>query len=429
VKKRIAFVVLTACVLVFAFTGVAFANFGPHGGYLADTDACAGCHRAHTSFSSTGWTDLQGATRTSALLVSGSTSMTDFCYACHGDGAPGASTNVQMGVYDSGPSGGTGTATGPTAAVFAETNSSYDATLNGGGFEKIGTAGKSVMSSHNMGALQGSLVRWGYSDPNGGVSNLSPMATFGCNDCHDPHGSSNYRLLKDQVNGVTVGGYLATGTPNPYVISNEQGFPQGGFKKGALGVADVANYVPNYTAPQYAQSPGKAMSTWCSACHTDYNVTDGSKASSTATYNYGTAEGAQIRHRHPVDVPLSVGTSLDPANRALNTPLLNDSGLPLEMGYGNVASGADHKSAVIWDARGNVTCLTCHRAHGSESTMTGWAVADIVQTSPGKYGPVKLTPGTPGFGSLGNPLGVAPNYSGAILRFDNRGVCERCHNK
>ncbi len=426
--KRIAFVLLTACAIVFATAGVAFANFGPHGGYLSDTDACAGCHRAHTSFSTTGWTDLQGAQRASALLVSSATNMTDFCYACHGNGAPGASTNVQNGIYDSGPSG-TATASPNGTTIFAATNSSYDTTLNGGGFDKIGSSASPVMSSHNMGTVQGSLVRWGYADPNGGASNLTPMASFGCNDCHDPHGSSNYRLLKDQVNGVTVGGYVGNNTPNAYVISNEQGFPFGGFKKGALGAADIANYVPNYTAPEYAKLPGRAMSTWCSACHTDYNVTDGSKDSSLTAYTYGTAEGAKVRHRHPVDIALSVGTSLDPANRALNTPVLNDPGLPLEMGFGLVASGKTHTSAVIWDTTGNISCLTCHRAHGSNSTMTGWAVADIVPTT-GGFGPVKLAPGNPANpGSLTNPLGVAPNYSGAILRFDNRGVCERCHNK
>ena len=45
-------IILALAVLMVALTaGTAFANFGPHGGYALDTDACAGCHRAHTSFS------------------------------------------------------------------------------------------------------------------------------------------------------------------------------------------------------------------------------------------------------------------------------------------------------------------------------------------------------------------------------------------
>ena len=41
----------------------------------------------------------------SALLVGSATTMTEFCNACHGDLAPGASTNVVRGVFDSGPTG------------------------------------------------------------------------------------------------------------------------------------------------------------------------------------------------------------------------------------------------------------------------------------------------------------------------------------
>ena len=34
--------------------------------------------------------------------------MTEFCNACHGDTAPGASTNVASGIFDSGPSAAIG---------------------------------------------------------------------------------------------------------------------------------------------------------------------------------------------------------------------------------------------------------------------------------------------------------------------------------
>jgi hypothetical protein len=69
VLKKTAFVVLLAMVMLLAFSSAAFANFGPHGGYAADTDACAGCHRAHTSFSDVQWTDTDGWQH-DALLVS-----------------------------------------------------------------------------------------------------------------------------------------------------------------------------------------------------------------------------------------------------------------------------------------------------------------------------------------------------------------------
>jgi predicted CXXCH cytochrome family protein len=321
--KRIAFVLLTACAIVFATTGVALANFGPHGGYTSDTDACAECHRAHTAISAVTWTDNQHAQK-NALLISDSTSMTDFCYACHGDGAPGAGTDVQSGYFNGGNS--------------SSTNSVSGATLNGGGFEHVGglagAGGQTVMSSHNVDGLSAQpLVRWGY--VNGSTSDLSVMGAFTCTDCHDPHGSSNYRLLKDVVNGVTVGGYVGTNnTPDPWVISNEQGYPQGGFKKGTAGQADMANYKPNYTSAQYAHNAvsTKSTSAWCAACHTVY-------AQSDSVYNYGTTLGAAsgspvMYHRHPIDVSLSVGISPNAGDRSLITQLVDDPGLPLEMGYG-----------------------------------------------------------------------------------------------
>ena len=56
-----------------ALVTVASADNGPHGGFTATTDACAGCHRAHTAqFGS------------NALLI---TDPEDLCMSCHGGGA------------------------------------------------------------------------------------------------------------------------------------------------------------------------------------------------------------------------------------------------------------------------------------------------------------------------------------------------------
>jgi predicted CXXCH cytochrome family protein len=416
--KRIAFIALTACALVFAGTSTAFANYGPHGGYATDTDACASCHRAHTAISTVTWTDNQ-STQRSSLLISDASSMTSYCYVCHGDGAPGANTNVQSGVYDGNPGG---------------TNSSVDATLNGGGFSKIGGItgpnSATVMSSHNVdiysGANPTALIRWGYQNPVGGASDLTAMGAFTCTDCHDPHGSSNYRLLKDVVNGTRTGGYVGTNnTPEPWVTSNEEGYPSGGFKKGPNGLLDIANYKPSYTSAQYASNgsnaPTGAMSAWCSACHTAY-------VQPNSLYDYGVnippaTSTNRMYYRHPVDVALSVGTAADPEDRALLTQLKDDSGLPLEMGSGQVASGFSYATGgKIWDERGNVSCLTCHRAHGTAATMSGWAATSLGSDGLPQTGVSTTTP-------LADSNGVDPTHDSALLRYDNRGVCERCHDK
>jgi predicted CXXCH cytochrome family protein len=430
--KRLSIVLLVAFVLVLAASGTAYANFGPHGGYTSDTDGCAACHRAHTSFSTLGWTDLQGEQRTSALLISDASNMTDFCYACHGNAAPGASTNVQAGIYDSGPSGGALNAVGTDwpdgTTIFANTNSSYEATLNGGGFEQIG-ANQTIMSAHDMPLAPGENTKLGDAIMWGDTTTPLAAGSFRCTTCHDPHGSSNYRLLKDVVNNKTVGGYNMAGAPDAFVLSNEEGFPTGGFKKGDDGAADVAAYVPNYTSPQYAKNSGRAMSAWCSACHTGYATSDSATNYGAYETVNGTQLGSRTRHRHPVDIALSVGTSHDPANRALVLPVEDTAGLPLEMGIGQLASGATHQSPKIWDERGNISCLTCHYAHGSSATTTGWAVAQLAGTV-ANPAPEKITPGNPLLpATQSNALGVNPNFSQALLRYDNRGVCERCHNK
>lgn len=451
--KRISLVALLALCVLLASASSAFANFGPHGGYAQDTDACAGCHRAHTSFSSLGWTDQQGADRASALLVANATSMTEFCYVCHGNAAPGASTNVQAGVFDAGPTAD-GASTPNHSTTFYQSFSTMGAALNGGGFERIGGAmGATIQSSHMMDAyvnaspaLQAVLIRWGN-------ASLAPMSKFTCTDCHDPHGSSNYRLLKDQLTGA--------GDMTNYVTSNEKNFPAAGFSRGATGAQQIAEYVPNYTSAYYAKSnPSRGMSAWCSGCHSNYDVADGVAGNSAGTYDYtangnpnGAASfppGAQTFHRHLMGVALDPNMGSVADGRALSVPVQDDAGLPLEMGVGvfnrdATPSGTDgeYKLAKSWDGSGYISCLTCHRAHGTASTMGGWAIASIDASG---Y-PSMVATGTPstamaphdtatkgmgaagGHGSPTNIQGVNPSFSQDMLRYPNRGVCERCHNK
>jgi hypothetical protein len=67
-------------------------------------------------------------------------------------------------------------------------------------------------------------------------------------------------------------------------------------------------------------------------------------------------------------------------------------------------------------------CLTCHFAHGTDKKMAGWANARLVN-NPSAVPTWSVEPTT------ALPAGVNPNMSSALLRADNRGVCERCHNK
>jgi predicted CXXCH cytochrome family protein len=449
--KRTFLVLSFVAALSLVFVGSAFANFGPHGGYISDTDSCAGCHRAHTSFSSLKYTPKVGgdllteAEKPSSLLVGGATTMTEFCNACHGAAAPGASTNVVGGVFD-----GTNTAEGgpSTAGLLAtttaqpyQTASTQGAGLNGGGFGtayNVDTNGfNAVKSAHSMESVG---VLWGA----GNGSNLSTNLT--CTSCHDPHGSSNYRLLKDSVNSVAVGGYTGD-TPNGMVFSKEVGYADvvnaGGWLKHEDGQLQMGAYKPDYTGGTniLAGTAGDSLSTWCSACHTRYNQTadtgTGTSYSSPVAYESGTPTGAltanvgaMVRHRHPVDITLKQGD----ANLQINA---QDSGtldarIPLEA----PAGAADPRS-------GQVGCLTCHFAHGSSYTMGGWAAAhlekrpgsttatDVIPVrdqipgvDPGKYA---IAGGTQN--AAGLPGNATISGSSSLLRTNDRGVCERCHNK
>ena len=461
------------------FVGSAFANFGPHGGYVNDTDSCAGCHRAHTSFSTVGWTDIQSQPHASALLVGDAQTMTEFCNACHGDLAPGASTNVASGIFDSGPSaaaltstgGSQGPATGALGTTVGavdntsvvttyRTASVFNAPLNGGGFNRMPDpyawqnpggatiAYKASTSAHKM-DVSGPL--WGagnaMSDSGSSLSNMT------CTDCHDPHGTANYRLLKAQPNpgGPVVGGYQADGvTPNPFVFGNEQGYPipnsladnpsggivygaapDGGWLKHQDGADQMAVYRPNYTdttgTPILHTSTvanTKSLSVWCSACHQQYNQPNANVGVNYSYNNYlpgmgGAAQvGATSYHRHAVDQNMLAGTA--GITQTLTEQVVSDNKwVPLETAANIVPTK--------WQDD-YIGCLTCHRAHGSSVEMTGFAAAHLSVNAEGTYAPVRDNiPGVdPDKGSYN---GANNQGTSSLLRADNRGVCERCHNK
>ncbi|MHB1125393.1 MAG: cytochrome c3 family protein [Bacillota bacterium] len=179
-----------------------------------------------------------------------------------------------------------------------------------------------------------------YGAPGGNPTGTGEEWTEGlsCASCHDPHFTPNYRLLT-----VT--------TPDNTNVS-VTGFAYTDLTKNM----EVSSYV-------------YGTSEFCSGCHKDY-LAGGGAGSTPAAGTY--QSDGMFRH----------GVGISPDSKGLQTIL------PLE---GTARDNTDR-----------MTCLTCHRAHGS-TAVGNWYKYDDPD----------------GGGRLSNKL----------LRLGNNGVCAECHKK
>jgi predicted CXXCH cytochrome family protein len=316
--------VAVALVALGLFGGTAFADNGPHGGYTATTDACAGCHRAHTAVGP-------------KLLVASTTY--DLCMTCHGAAGTGANTNVLDGVY-------------ANRAVPARSEGTANGGLLGGGFANArmatdgGTTSASgaTTSTHNVNGTAAGTV-WGFGAISATANTGASGVAMDCTSCHDPHGKASstglptYRILRDQPHGALGGAAFSASTLAD--VGGVSALPDPVTKTYTVGAA-------SYFGQDYG-TLGTSLASWCSTCHQRYmaQTADAETSSGDAVYTY----------RH-------------------------------------VSSGV-----------GGPNCLSCHVAHGSASHMSGYA------------------------DSAGGQPGNTSATDSALLRLDNRGVCQGCHHK
>lgn len=337
--------VLVACLaaaLLYVPLLDARANGGPHGGYTATTDACAGCHRSHTAAAS-------------RLLIN---AVPALCLTCHGASASGANTNVADGLYE-GLGGGNllgGGFVNFQGSAVSSTHSISGAWVNAWGSGTPWVSTYECAGCHNAesGLVWPGIPQWGISPgawptyPGRGENVTMPLT---CTSCHDPHGGRNYRLLQQRLHPPTI----QQGDPPGYVLvtSNEVGGQH----------PDQPGYIPNYTTPLYRLGLGD----WCTGCHFTYH-----QQVSAMPFNAEDGKGLVTRYRHRMNVTLGTLTTT----------------LPLEDPSGDGPSADDQ-----------LFCVSCHFAHGSNVSVSGLAA------------------------------NVAPTNDSALLRMDNRGVCEDCHKK
>lgn len=299
IKKLFVVTLVVMAVALLSVTLVS-ANGGPHGGFTATTDACAGCHRTHTA--------LGPRLRVDTINTY------NLCITCHGTTGTGANANVLDGVWVS-PVRKVGDTTGITNTVPG-------GALLGGGF--VNYLGAAVTSSHDPTGT--TAAAWGNGVNRGVTANLAGGA-LDCASCHDPHGSPNYRIIRNIVNNINVS-----------VAQVDEGVAK------------------DYDTEQW----GAGQSTVCAACHSAYHQTAVDQGS---TIDAGT-------YTHRVDMTWNSQARYAGAN---NPETVGYGGLTLPLALTGPATATNNI----------VVCQTCHMPHGTSVTMAGNAAGTYDPGGPG----------------------------------------------
>lgn len=287
---------------------------GPHGNFTSNTAGCATCHQTHTAPT----THLIKFT----LAAGNQNAIYRICTYCHSSTGQSHYDEVDGQIKDS-----SGNLWANSAGGFQ-----YMAAITGA--NSYATA-QTITSKHKVDSSDGTLV----SIP-GGSTSTNGTIQLTCVSCHDPHGTSNSRLL---VTSVTI--YNAAGT---------------GWTTTPTSVTPISITVNNPLAQESVTYNDDGITTFCGACHTDYYQTAaGSGETTSGTYTPGL-------YRHRMGMPASGASGFNAAYFVLPTP-----------------------------TTGDVTCLTCHYAHGTRANVSASTYAN----------------------------------GSTLLRMDERGVCENCHRK
>lgn len=228
------------------------ANGGPHQQFFGTTtDACAGCHRAHTG-------------QAPSLLKANS--QYNLCLSCHG--GAGSDVDVKDGLY-------LGTTMGLQNAGLKgggfETALLNVAALNAtdGSFNVTGTP-QTITSRHSVEGT--GMIAWGSNQT--GVGELVDLE---CANCHNPHGNDNYRILRPKPTALSWYNNMTainiTAGNSTFNISYTQVYRADGLFRDMVAMynlTDAGNATVNATSPQYM------MDDWCAQCHTRYMTQSGS---------------------------------------------------------------------------------------------------------------------------------------------------------
>ncbi len=309
-RRTVMLFLLLAALALYPSLGVRADN-GPHGGYTATTDACAGCHRAHSGIAA-------------RLLTNPAPGL---CMTCHGSTAAGADTNVEDGVY-----------TNRDGLTESPAEGFLNRGLKGGGFLNTlmdtdwdgAAASQPVTSTHTMDGTLGTM--WGNGAIGSGAGQLNVALT--CTSCHDPHGRAGtggtptYRLLRaiPTDSGAAVGVNVTDEPAKWYTVQSA---------------------FDGYFGESYGFIASQ-LSDWCAQCHTRHAAATGSGSTDSGdpifTYRHtttGFSVGCMSCH-------VAHGTSATMSGLAQNVAWPD----------GTTASGSERSSLLRVDNRG--VCELCH---------------------------------------------------------------------
>lgn len=448
----------SAIALFMAMATVALANEGPHGGYQVggqgkstqagtqtgwnSTDACSACHRAHTA---------------SNEFLLPESDVTDLCKDCHSNRA-GAITDVFQGqdlatVGSPAPLNGGG---------FVQ---AYNWASGSWGNVTSSHAVKGVTNAVYPGGATGNGMVFGGGNPattiGGTLAQNSADGGLECTSCHNPHGSGNYRILSGKMSTTNHSSYFPAtwlvgdatwGTSNVGATAADLNATMTGSLSGGSAISTHSYAAGNNVVYD------RGMSDFCATCHTNYvrdfagsrtafydpvaattvnptgepmvpyqwatSVTAGSNVfrhavSYKAAWNYTTnswdtttwwnkdGSAGLIQHGPNWSTPQAFGlrevagdlglTLYSAAADPTNGTAVNSYPTAYTSTTGPTTVSVSHDNN-----GGNLTCLTCHNAHGSSAKDASWTAVG---------GQPELTGGS------------------ALLYLDNRGVCQTCHNK
>lgn len=368
--RRMTFLVLgavAACLMLYA--SPALADNGVHVmGAGLTPDSCAGCHRLHTA--------------PAPLLLK--QDGTQLCYTCHGIGGTGSKLDVESGVqYDTDTHTGAAQALRGGGFKFALIDSSRAGLTTTAKTVNVLAAGQAVTSTHSVNASN--VTAWG-NETFDGTGAVTANPQFGttiqlrCGSCHDPHGNGYYRILRPKPQ--------QSGLPRTSTAASV----------GGVGILDV-------------QADASGMKGYTTTNYWDVSMNLATIPAPTFT---------------PSGTPPSVGPNNMPFNGiAANT----GTGQPLVSGIAAwcstchtkyLAASGSNETNVLNDpvfsyrhtSNREITaslnarnCVQCHVAHGSNASMG------------------------PKSGATNTPDNTADPGGSKLLRVDNRGVCQICHNK